>query len=403
MEQQVRSVSELTRSIQFTLEKQFGSVAVTGELSNFKQHSSGHRYFSLKDAQAQISGVMWRSRTLSFTPADGMQVVARGKITVYPPRGNYQLDCASLQPLGKGDLQLAYEALKRKLYDEGLFGEQHKQPLPQFPFKIGVATSETGAAIRDILSALQRRMPACEVVLRPTLVQGEPASHDIVRALRELNSADCDLIIVGRGGGSLEDLWAFNTEEVARAIFASQKPVISAVGHEIDVTIADYVADVRAATPTAAAEIAVRDYRDVVSQLLGVGEHLQRSVRMYVQRYRERIRVLDRSSAFRRPIEFVRHKQQTLDELDTRLHVAAERAISVNKQRVSAIEAHFRSVHPFAPLARGFALLRKDDAFLASDAPLALNDTITLVRERDAYSAEIRSVEQHSPTKPLDR
>ncbi|MEK7671074.1 MAG: exodeoxyribonuclease VII large subunit, partial [Bacteroidota bacterium] len=240
-ERKVLTVTELTKRIKQTLETGFSSVTIEGEISNFKFHSSGHMYFALKDSGATISAVIWRSRVpfLSFTPEDGMKVVATGRITVYEVRGNYQIDITSMRPLGVGELQVAFEKLKRKLAAESLFDEEHKKPLPEFPERIGIVTSETGAALQDMLHILRRRFPAVEVILYPVRVQGAGAGNEIAQAIADFNRfGEVDVLIVGRGGGSLEDLWAFNEEVVARAIYKSKIPIISAVGHEIDFTIA---------------------------------------------------------------------------------------------------------------------------------------------------------------------
>ena len=270
IEKNVITITELTRQIKFSLESSFPRVWVEGEISNFKQHTSGHLYFTLKDEGAQLSALMWRSRVanLTFQPEDGMKVIARGSITVYPPRGNYQLDVDQIQPLGLGELQLAFERLKQKLDAEGLFDAEHKKPIPEFPECIGLVTSETGAALQDIRSVLSRRHPSVEVVLAPVRVQGAGAAEEIADAIKYLNQyGGIDVLIVGRGGGSLEDLWAFNEEVVARAIYASKIPIISAVGHEIDFSIADFVADLRAPTPSAAAELVVRDRTELLEDI----------------------------------------------------------------------------------------------------------------------------------------
>src|ERR1041384_4171807 len=266
-ERTILSVSELTRRIKGTLERGFTSVAVEGELSNFKHHSSGHFYFTIKDENAQIQGVMWRSRalTLAFTPQDGMKIIARGRVTVYEIRGVYQIDVADLRPLGTGELQLAFERLKQKLAALGYFETRRKKPIPRFPSRIGLVTSPTGAAIRDIVNIVSRRWPLSELILFPVSVQGAGAAAEIAGAVREFNSLKkVDVMIVGREGGSLEDLWAFNEEVVADAIFHSAIPVISAVGHEIDFTISDFVADLRAPTPSAAAELVVPNRAEMV-------------------------------------------------------------------------------------------------------------------------------------------
>lgn len=392
MKQESVSVSELTRTIQVVLEQSIGTVAVTGEISNFKEHTSGHRYFTLKDAGAQIQCVMWKSRPLSFRPTDGMKVTVRGRVAIYPPRGSYQIDCTSMQPLGKGDLQMAFEALKQKLFEEGLFHAEYKQPLPQLPATIGIATSPTGAAIQDILTTLRRRMPACAVVFRPTLVQGEGAAADIVQAIAELNRTECDVLIIGRGGGSLEDLWAFNTEEVARAIFHSHIPVISAVGHEIDITIADFVADARAATPTAAAEIAVRDYRELLAALDGISTHATRLLEQKLDRYHQQLRSFATHPALRMPATLLRQYQQELDDAETAMHRTMARTIAQSVQRLDALAAHVASVHPLAPLQRGFALLRAGGTIIGAQQSLQNYNRIDIVRQSETAEAVVQAV-----------
>jgi exodeoxyribonuclease VII large subunit len=382
----VFSISEITRAIGRSLEQGYGSIAVQGEISNFVQHSSGHRYFTLKDSSAQLKAVMWRSSTLRFTPTNGMNVVARGKITMYAPQGAVQLECKSLEPLGVGDLQLAFEALKRTLFERGWFDAARKKPLPRFPMKIGVATSPTGAAVRDILSTLARRMPACEVLLRPTLVQGNEAAEDIARAIAELNTTDCEVVIVGRGGGSMEDLWAFNTEAVAAAIVASRIPVISAVGHEIDFTIADFVADVRAATPTAAAELAVRDAAELLAGLMGTQELLDRLMDTRLAEVRRSIDTFRTNAAFRRMMERIRLHEQTLDTATHRMNSALWQKLSRAGERVSSLTGHLSSLHPLAPLKRGFALVRRGQHTISPDETLQAGEIVELMRERETAS-----------------
>jgi len=262
MEEKIYTVSELTREIKQVLETGFPCLWVEGEISNFKRHSSGHLYFTLKDENSQIRCAMWRYRAndLIFRPEDGMKVLVQGNLQVYEPGGYYQIIVQQVQPAGVGELQLAFEQLKKKLYAEGLFDEAHKKPIPIFPERIGVITSPTGAAIRDIISVITRRFPIAQIILAPVRVQGPGAKEEIVQAIQDFNEfGEVDVLIVGRGGGSLEDLWAFNEEVVARAIFTSKIPIISAVGHEIDFSISDFVADRRAPTPSAAAEMAVPD------------------------------------------------------------------------------------------------------------------------------------------------
>ena len=260
LEKKVYTVSEITSAVKYLIEESFPFIWVKGEISNLKRHSSGHYYFTLKDNLAQISCVMWKWRNIlmNFILEDGMEVIVGGSLTVYEKQGKYQLDAETIHPIGIGELQLAFEKLKSKLHSEGLFDEKYKKPLPKFPWRIGVVTSPTGAAIQDILSVIGRRFPQVQIIINPVRVQGDGAASEISDAIKEFNEYDeIDLIIVCRGGGSLEDLWAFNEEIVARTIFDSKIPVLSAVGHEIDYSISDFAADKRAPTPSAAGEIAV--------------------------------------------------------------------------------------------------------------------------------------------------
>ncbi len=269
-ESTVLTISQLTRLIKGTLEDSFGAITVIGEISNFTRHSSGHWYFTLKDSGAQLSAVMFRGNAMStfFRPQNGMEVVCRGRITVYEPRGNYQIVVSDMQPRGEGALQVAFEKLKRKLHEAGLFDEARKRALPPYPDVIALVTSPTGAAIRDMISVLHRRNPAVQLLIVPVQVQGAGAAEQIAGGIDLCNEhGGADLIITGRGGGSIEDLWAFNEEVVARAIARSEIPVVSAVGHEVDVTISDYVADLRAATPSVAAELVVRTREEMLGQL----------------------------------------------------------------------------------------------------------------------------------------
>lgn len=278
-------VAELTERIRALLEDGIGEVWVQGEISNFKRQSSGHCYFSIKDAEAQLSAVMfkWDAKHLGFEPSDGQAVVAHGKITVYAPRGNYQLRVVSLRPKGKGTLQEQFERLKRKLFEEGLFDESRKRPLPVFPLRVGVVTSGTAAALQDFLNVLGRRAPHVEVLLFDTRVQGEGAAEGIAEGVRELNGEGVDVIVLIRGGGSIEDLWSFNEEVVARAVAASEIPVVSGVGHEVDFTICDFAADLRAPTPSAAAELLCRSREEWMAELHDIEETLDYRIRDFIE------------------------------------------------------------------------------------------------------------------------
>ena len=321
-EREVYTVSELTRAIKFVLEEDFPEVWVEGEISNFRVPNSGHAYFTLKDKDSQLKVVLFKlnKRLLKFEPEDGLHVIVRGRISVYEPRGEYQLIADYMEPKGIGALQLAFEQLKEKLFKEGLFDEAHKIPIPQFPQKIAIITSPTGAAIRDILRIIDRRFSNVHIIIYPVKVQGEGASVEIAQAIRELNALpEIDVMIVGRGGGSIEDLWAFNEEVVARAIYDSKIPVISAVGHEIDYTIADFVADLRAPTPSAAAELVVRDRKEVVQNIIGLEKRLTYSIQNMVDILKSDLTGLQGRRVLKSPLDKIYELQQKIDDMGLRV------------------------------------------------------------------------------------
>lgn len=329
----VLSVSEVVDGLKKTIETEFRDVLVQGEISNFKASSAGHLYFTLKDENAQLSAVCFRRQAayLKFKPEDGMKVTARGSATVYPPRGNLQFMVESLEPEGLGALQLAFEQLKQRLKDEGLFDEAKKKRLPLLPAKIGVVTSPTGAAIQDILRVLKRRNNRLSVIIFPSRVQGDQAAAEIIKGIEVLDKRDdIDVIIVGRGGGSLEDLWPFNQEEVARAIHSAQKPVISAVGHEVDFTIADFVADLRAPTPSAAAEIVSAGRIELQGRLESLKKRSIQSIRYRLESKRRSFEYLIRSRGFSSLDGRIRIFIQRLDEFTARL----QRSIVLSLDRI---------------------------------------------------------------------
>ncbi len=375
------SVSGLTARIRQSLEGEFHDISVEGEISNFKIHTSGHCYFTLKDEQAQLAAVMWRARVggLFFTPESGMKVIARGNVTVYPVRGIYQIDVVSLQPAGVGELQAAFERLKRKLFDEGLFDAGRKLQLPPYPARIGVVTSESGAALQDIVNILRRRAPYVELILCPVKVQGSGAAEEIAGAIRLFNDyGGVDLMIVGRGGGSAEDLWAFNEEIVARAISASVIPVISAVGHEVDFTISDFVADLRAPTPSAAAELAVRSRAEMIENLSNFYYTARKSVETKLARHRERIRGYLRSYAFNLPADLIRQRAQRLDELRVSIsRIGAHRAESA-RHRVHSLQKRIENLDPAKILRRGFVLVYRDGVSVGAAASIRAGDRLDL-------------------------
>lgn len=382
----VYGILELTRLIKETLEDHVGPVWVEGEVSNLGRPASGHLYFTLKDASAQLTAVLFKGnqRGMNVEIKDGVQLRAFGDITVYEARGAYQLIVRQVEAAGQGSLLEQFQVLKQKLKDEGLFDPDRKQPLPPLPRHIGVVTSRTGAAVRDILNVLERRFPNLHVLLAPVKVQGDGAADMIVKAVQFLNQrGGLDLLIVGRGGGSLEDLWAFNEERVARAVAASKIPVISAVGHETDLTICDLVADVRAPTPSAAAELAVPDKDDLAERLqylrrtlgralhahaLGLRNRLTRCARSYVfrepqhllRRYRERIEVLAQAKTRHLQVLF-QQRQQRVDDLNLRLARLGDTATHGRRQDVRRLRAQLQALNPTAVLARGYSLTRTGD------------------------------------------
>lgn len=368
----ILTVSQLTRMVKGAINTALpDTLHVVGELSNVSQPAGGHVYFTLKDAASELRCVMWKSAAtgLKFTLADGLEVVATGSVDVYEPRGQYQFYARRLEPRGVGALELAFQQLKEKLAKEGLFDAKRKRRLPPFPQRIAIVTSTTGAAVRDILQTIRRRYPVVEVFVFGVRVQGEGAADEIADAIRRINAANeklggVDVMIVGRGGGSLEDLWAFNEEAVARAISKSEIPIVSAVGHEVDFTIADFVADVRAATPTAAAELVVPVLTDVLDMLDGQSSHLRRALGRTLDRARARLAVGEKSEWFRDPVGCVRRRWQQIDEVAGRLRLAAHQALASRRDALHALEMrHFR-VRPEAILAHRRERLGKIEARL---------------------------------------
>ena len=357
------SVSDLTRYIRdlFEMDYRLQEVQVEGEISNFVRARSGHLYFTLKDKDAQLKCVMWRSSAekLRFRPRDGDQISAEGRISVYEAGGAYQLYANRMTPAGRGNLALAFERLKAELAEEGLFNPEFKQPIPQFPRKIGIVTSADAAALRDILNVLRRRYPLVEVLIAPTLVQGTSAPPQIVRAIRWLDSRDdIDTIIVARGGGSIEDLWAFNNEDVARTVFNCQHPVISGVGHETDFTIVDFVADLRAPTPSAAAEVAVPDMGELQPYVRGLGHVLQTNMQDKLEQLNWQVNSFKRMLGNLSPQNLVRNSEQRVDELSLRLDNAMRRHLDQQQNRLAVAHAQLAAVSPQATLARGYAIVR---------------------------------------------
>lgn len=363
MEQHIFGVAEVNQLVKLLLdgEPMLQDVYVRGELSNYKMYPSGHHYFTMKDPEGALRCVMFRGQAsrLRFRPENGMKVIAQGRITVFPRDGAYQLYCNSLTPEGAGDLAVAFEQLKAKLYAEGLFDPAHKKPLPPYPERIAVVTSSAGAAVHDMIRILRRRYPLAKVILLPVRVQGPEAPPEIVGAIRYANKWKCgDVIITGRGGGSMEDLWAFNDERVARAIYDSELPVISAVGHEPDVTISDFVADARASTPSNAAEIAVPDQEALKQWLTGAASRLGRSESARLAALRQRLAALAEKRVLRDQMAYVQDKRMELAHVQQRLGDLSSNLVAGKRQRVSVLGAALDAMSPLKVLSRGYAMAR---------------------------------------------
>jgi exodeoxyribonuclease VII large subunit len=360
----VWTVAQLTAQIKDLLETEFASVWLGGEISNFKRHSSGHMYLTLKDDQAQISGVIWRSAAsrLPFELHDGLEVIVQGRISVYEPQGKYQIYIEQVQPKGLGALELAFRQLREKLEREGLFASEHKKPIPRFPRRIVLVTSPTGAAVRDMLQVIGRRWRDVEVLICPVRVQGDGAAGEIAAAIAEVNRLrGVDVMIVGRGGGSLEDLWAFNEEVVARAIFASRIPIVSAVGHEVDLTIADLVADRRALTPSEAGELVVPSEQEMRECLRQAAVRMTRSLQGRLLSVRQRFDQLAARRPFRFPYDGIRQRQQRCDELAGRLTRAIWTRLRDGNHRLATLAGRTEALSPLNVLARGYSLTTRDD------------------------------------------
>jgi len=397
MPDKILSVTELTQSIKQLLESAFPSVWVEGEISNYIEHTSGHRYFTIKDEGAQLKCVLWKgmSRYLFFEPQNGMKVRACGQITVYEKSGQYQLIVSSLQPSGIGALELAFQQLKAKLEAEGLFDPRRKRKIPEYPEAIGIVTSPTGAAIRDIINITSRRAPWVTRILRPVKVQGDGAAEDIAEAIKEFNSyGKVDVLIVGRGGGSLEDLWPFNEEIVARAIFDSKIPVISAVGHEIDFTIADFVADLRAPTPSSAAELAVPDGADLLSYFREIFGRICRLQLARVQSDRRRLEAAVFRYGLRRPMQIVNSRLQALDDINDSFRKTSLHVFERFNNLLEVMNARLQAASPAKIMQRGFAFVTVDRTgeVLKSFTQIAIGDKIDIRLARGGAAATINKV-----------
>lgn len=394
------TVTRLNQTVRSLLEREMGQVWITGEISNFTQPASGHWYFTLKDDTAQVRGAMFRNsnRRVTFRPQHGQQVLVRASVTLYDPRGDYQIIVESMQPAGEGLLQQKYEQLKAALSAEGLFDQQFKQPLPTPAHCIGVITSKTGAALHDILHVLRRRDPSLPVVIYPTAVQGDDAPGQIVRAIELANARqECDVLIVGRGGGSLEDLWSFNDERVARAIFASRIPVVSAVGHETDVTIADFVADLRAPTPSAAAEIVSRNQTELLRQIQSAQQRLEMAMDFFIANRTRRFTQLNHRLQQQHPQLRLARQQTVLEKLRQRMRVAMDSQLKQASQRQRHVAQRLNQQNPQSRIWRAQTRIQQLEYRLAE----SLRAQLSVTRER--FGKAVTHLEAVSPLSTLAR
>ena len=395
MAQQVISVTQINEYIRAMMDgdRLLNSLAIKGEISNYKLYPSGHHYFTLKDEGGALRCVMFKGNAarMKFRPENGMKVIAMGKISVFPRDGAYQLYCSGLVMDGVGDLYAAFEQLKAKLQAQGLFDPAHKQPLPKFPGTIGIVTSAAGAAVHDMLRILRKRWPLSKVLLLPVRVQGVEAPGEIAAAIRYANYYRlADLLIVGRGGGSIEDLWAFNDELVARAIYDSKIPVISAVGHEPDVTISDFVADLRAATPSNAAELAVPD-QDALRQTLDqLSASMAAAMNRQIKQRRQHLSVLAKSAALQSPEGYLQQRAKAVQMLQNRLTAAQNMQISRKNQRYIAMTAKLDAMSPLKVLTRGYAMAQKEnEQIIRSVADIVPGDTVRVTLADGAFTAAV--------------
>lgn len=400
MPQDVLSITQVNEYIRAVIDRDslLAGVAVRGEISNYKMYPSGHHYFTLKDENSALKCVMFKGNAvrLRFRPANGMKVIAFGKISVFPRDGAYQLYCSAMTPDGIGDLHAAFEQLKAKLGAMGLFEQSHKVALPKYPGTIGIVTSSAGAAVHDMLRILRKRYPLTKVRLLPVRVQGAEAPGEIVAAIRYANLHNlADLLIVGRGGGSIEDLWAFNDEKVAFAIYESRIPVISAVGHEPDVTISDYVADLRAATPSNAAELAVPDQEALRQVLDSMSGAMATALSRQLKAARQHLQVLSGSNCLQSPMGYLRQRRELLKATEQRLKSAQNKYVASQKQRFVHLTAKLDAMSPLKVLSRGYLITQKQDGtLLRSIKQIAAGETVRMTLADGRVSAEIRDIKE---------
>ena len=411
------SVTQLTRYIKYKIDNDvnLNEVFLKGEISNFKAHSRGHYYFTLKDEGSRINAIMFSSatRNVKFIPQDGMKVLVTGKISVFEATGQYQIYVNEMLEDGIGNLYIAYEQLKKKLQEEGLFDEKYKKPIPKIPNRVGVVTAPTGAAIKDIISTIKRRWPLTEIYLFPALVQGEDAKEDIVRQIKRADEYNLDTLIVGRGGGSIEDLWAFNEEIVARAIFECKTPVISAVGHEIDFTIADFVADLRAPTPTGAAEMAVPQLSDVTKYLNQINIRLNNTISNKINQNKRKLNDLMTSNVFKNPMIIYQTKEMIFDNLFERLKHSTINLVNIKSKKLLEVKSSYilkspyklldnkanrylnlvsklETLSPLLTLQRGYTMTKVNGKVISSCKNIKKGDSVEVTFKDGKVDAEVK-------------
>lgn len=393
-----KTVSQINEYIKYLIEEEvmLRDILVCGEISNFKRHSSGHLYFTLKDSSSEIRAVMFRQSAMKvrFNIENGQRVIVRARVGVYEQAGAYQLYVTTITPEGMGELHLAFEQLKKKLYDKGLFDEDKKKPIPKFPKRIGIITSPTGAAVRDIINVATRRCPLCELVLFPSLVQGEDAPLDLIGGIDYFNIMNnVDVIIIGRGGGSIEDLWAFNNEMLAYAVFNSKIPVISGVGHEVDFTICDFVADMRAPTPSAAAELATPSIFEISSTLKSFKQRSISAIELLISDYRARLEAIKRMGAFSNPENIIKVPKLSFEGLKSRFFVGAQASIYKKRAKFTEVVAKINALNPLNVLERGFAFVTQNGTAVKDVDALEINSQIDIKLANGAIKAIVISKE----------
>ena len=419
MDDKYLSVTALTKYIKYKIDNDIHlqEVYLRGEISNFKAHTRGHYYFTIKDETSRISAIMFsfNASKLKFLPEDGMKILVKGKISVFESTGNYQIYVEEMMEDGIGNLHIAFEQLKKKLEDEGLFDQKHKKPIPKIPMKVGIITASTGAAVKDILSTIKRRFPICKTILFPCLVQGELAKDDIVKKLDIADNYGLDVIILGRGGGSIEDLWPFNEEIVARKVFSCKTPIISGVGHQIDFTICDFVADVRAETPTGAAERAVPKLSDLLLEINNFEIRCTNNIKRILDNNKLRLKKLKESYVLKNPLGMYEIKEQKLDNIIDKLNTIINTIIYTNKSKLEIIEGSIifkdptvlyndklkktnhlieklEILNPLNALKRGYSIAKKDDKCINSIKGLKKDDNINIIIKDGEVKARVMEV-----------